>query len=201
MMRMITQMTSAPNSTRPFFACHCTSGSSFFVSSGMRQRMPRYESTSMIVRSELGAGAPPYGGGGGGGGGVYEPPPGGGGVAGGTVGGGISLIPSPCSADYRIASILTELFAPSGETFFCGEKRKHRERDRRSDPGHDGQHDRDVALHSEHVPQEIRHHRPRHQQHDRADVEQRNRHVGEAAEREADLQRILRGEVGRERAH
>src|SRR5438105_1293995 len=77
---------------RPFLACHCTSRSSFFTRSGMRARMPRYESTSIKLRSELGA-APPPGGGGGGGGGVYVPPPGGG--VGGTEGGGISLISSP----------------------------------------------------------------------------------------------------------
>src|SRR5690349_1424814 len=54
--------------------------------SGMMARRPRYESTSIRVRSEL---APPGGGGtappGGGGGGVYEPPDGG-------VGGGISVM-------------------------------------------------------------------------------------------------------------
>src|ERR1043166_3780258 len=70
----------------------------------MRNRIQRYARMTMIVRSEPGAAPPPPGGGGGGGeyepppgggGGVYDPP-GGGGVAGGTVGGGISLISSPC---------------------------------------------------------------------------------------------------------
>ena len=41
--------------------------SSFFASSGIRQRIPRYDNTSMIVRSLFGA-TPPGGGGGGGGG-------------------------------------------------------------------------------------------------------------------------------------
>src|ERR1051326_3275765 len=88
----IQSSTHAIVSASPFFACHCTSRSSFFVSSGISARMPRYERTSINVRSELGA-APPPTGGGGGGGGVYDPPAGGGG----TEGGGISLMSSsPC---------------------------------------------------------------------------------------------------------
>src|SRR5215211_1510235 len=58
----------------PFFACQWISGSSFFVRYGIRAGRPRYESTIINVRSELGLiplGPPiPPGGGGGGGGGV-----------------------------------------------------------------------------------------------------------------------------------
>src|SRR5215213_9217974 len=103
--RIITMTDSTTSRIRrptPFFACQWISGSSFFVRYGIRASRPRYESTIINVRSELGLiplGPPiPPGGGGGGGGGVYDPPPGGGGVAGGTVGGGISLISSPCQS-------------------------------------------------------------------------------------------------------
>src|SRR6185436_20749712 len=54
----------------PFFACQWMSGSSFFVRYGISASRPRYESTIISVRSELGL-VPE---GGGGGGGVYEPP-------------------------------------------------------------------------------------------------------------------------------
>src|SRR5215213_8220715 len=89
MMSTIQITTSAPNSAVPFLACHWISGSSFFMKSGISDRMPKYDRIRKIVRSPP---APPAGGGGvyeppgGGGGGVYEPPPGGGGVVGGTVG-------------------------------------------------------------------------------------------------------------------
>src|SRR5512142_3041835 len=102
---MMTHTTSAPISTSPFFACHCTSGSSFFTKNGMSDRIPRYDRTRKIARSEL----PPVPVGGGGGGGTYDPPPGGGGTL-----GGIELIQSPSSVTGFVldAVILSSLFEP-----------------------------------------------------------------------------------------
>src|SRR6266852_1287865 len=107
-MRITIHPISANNSTVPFFACHCTSASSFLARSGMRHRRPRYDRTRKIVLSAAGGVpvAPDRGGG------VYDPPPGG--VAGGTEGGGISLITSPyCFSRLERGQILAANHFPS----------------------------------------------------------------------------------------
>ncbi len=67
-MPMTTQSrNSATVSTSPCLACHCTSGSFFSTTKGIRASSQRYERTSMIPRFGLAVpvGGAPIGGGGG----------------------------------------------------------------------------------------------------------------------------------------
>src|SRR5438132_955804 len=159
MTKMMLRAVTAMAQIKPFFACHCTSGSSFLTTSGTIERNQKYERTSISVRS-LAGGAPPAGGGGGGGGGMAP----GGGVEGGTVG-GMSLIASPSRSFSSSASILAA-FAERREAFLGDDERRHRQQQRKCDSGHDGNQSRGArTLDVQCEPHDVCHHRPSHQQH------------------------------------